>query len=141
LHKSVCTHQRCERNLTWLCGLMKNNCDRCGQEIEGKSLIFYEVKHQDIKRQSGIFCTQCSIELLDKLKGKLEWFHIEDGWRGYIRPESRSELERAGIIHPKHNTHSIEINQVGQKREKIGRTEVLEILSEICRQTDSKGET
>lgn len=119
-------------------GLMNNNCDRCGQEIEGTRLIFYEVDRQDRKHRSGIFCVQCSVELLDKLKGKLEWFHIESGWKGYIRPEARSKLERAGLIHSRHNTQSMEISQIGRKSRKIGRTEVLEILSEICRRTDLK---
>ena len=117
---------------------MKNNCDCCGQEIEGKSSIFYEVDPRDRKHRFGIFCNECLIGLLDKLKGKLEWFHIESGWKGYVRPETRSKLERAGLIHPEHDTQSIEINQVGRKREKIGRTEVLEIVSELCHKTDFK---
>ncbi len=68
---------------------------------------------------------------LDQFKGKLEWFHTENGWKGYIRPEARSKLEQVGLIQPEHNTQSIEINLTAQKRRKIGRTEVLEILSEI----------
>ena len=120
-------------------GLVNNDCDRCGREIEGTRLIFFEVDRQDRKHRFGIFCIQCSIELLDKLKGKLEWFHTESGWKGYVRLEARSKLERDGLIHPKHNTQSIEITQVGRKRGKIGRTEVLEILSEICQRTDIKG--
>ncbi len=117
---------------------MKNNCDGCGREIEGTRFIFYEVDQQDRQHTLGIFCNHCTIELLDQLKGKLEWFHTESGWKGYIRPEARSKLERIGLTHPKYNTQSIEINQVNRKSRKIGRTEVLEILSEICRKTDPK---
>ena len=117
---------------------MNSSCDRCGREIEGTRFIFYEVDQLDGKHRFGIFCIQCTIKFLDKLKGKLEWFHIESGWKGYIRPEARSKLERASLIHPEHNTQSIEINQVGRKSRKIGRTEVLEILSEICHKTDFK---
>lgn len=113
-------------------GCVESSCDGCSQEIEGTRFIFYEVDQQDRKHRFGIFCIRCSIGFLDKLKGKLEWFHTENGWKGYVRPESRSKLERAGLIHPKHNIQSIEINQVGRKSRKIGRTEVLEILSEIC---------
>jgi len=117
---------------------LKNNCDRCSLEIEGPRFIFYEVDQRDKKYTFGIFCNRCTIELLDQLKGKLEWFHTESGWKGYIRPEARSRLEQAGIIHPNHNAQSIEINQIGQKSRKIGRTEVLEILSDISRRTDFK---
>jgi len=115
---------------------MKNNCDRCSLEIGGPRFIFYEVAQQDRKRRFGIFCNRCTIELLDQFKGKLEWFHSEGGWKGYIRPEARSKLEQMGLIHPEYNTQSIEINHVGRKNRKIGRTEVLEILSEICHRTD-----
>ncbi|MFQ5759129.1 MAG: hypothetical protein ACE5IF_05580, partial [Candidatus Bathyarchaeia archaeon] len=65
---------------------------------------------------------------------------IESGWRGYIRPEARFKLEQSRLIHPEHDTKSIEINQVGRKSRKIGRTEVLEILSEIYQRTDLRGE-
>jgi hypothetical protein len=116
--------------------IMKDNCDRCSREIEGRRFVFYEVDRQDTKHRIGIFCLQCSIEVLDELKGKLEWFHIETGWKGYIRPEARSKLEQTGLIHSKYNTQSIEINQIGRENTKIGRTEVLEILTEICQGTD-----
>jgi len=115
---------------------MKNNCDGCSRKIEETRFILYEVDQQDSKLTFGIFCSHCTIKLLDQLKGKLEWFHTQSGWKGYIRPEARSKLEQVGLIHPKHNTQSIEINLVDQKRRKIGRTEVLEILSEICQKAD-----
>lgn len=114
----------------------KNRCDWCNHETGSKSFIFYEVAHQDRKHRFGIFCLQCTIELLDLLKGKLEWFHTENGWRGYIRPEARSKLERANLIHSNHNTQSIEIDLDGRKSKKVGRTEILEILSEISRKTE-----
>ncbi len=62
---------------------------------------------------------------------------MESGWKGYIIPETRVQLERAGLIHPKFGTQSIEIDYVGRRNRRIGRTEILEILNEICRGTDS----
>ncbi len=115
------------------CDFVKSHCDCCGREIEGTHFTFYEVDQLDKKYRLGIFCIKCSIALLDKLKGKLEWFHTESGWKGYVRPEARSKLEQTSLIHPKYNTQSIEISQVGRKNREIGRTEVLEIVSEICR--------
>ena len=107
---------------------MKSNCNRCGRKIEGTRFIFYEADQRDRKHEFGIFCDHCTIELLDKLKGKLEWFHIEKSWKGYIHPEARSELEKAGFIHPKHNSRYIEIKHVGRKHEEVGRTDALAIL-------------
>lgn len=98
--------------------------------------MFYEVDRQGRKHSSGIFCLECSIELLDKLKGRLEWFHAEWGWKGYIHPEARYKLEKDGLVHAEYDTQSMEISRTGLKSRKIGRTEVLEILEEICRRTD-----
>ncbi len=117
--------------------VMKNSCNRCNREIEGTHLVFHEVDQEERKHRFGFFCTQCSVELLDSLKGKLEWFHMESGWKGYIIPETRVQLERAGLIHPEFGTQSIEIDYVGRRNRRIGRTEILEILNEICRGTDS----
>jgi hypothetical protein len=114
-------------------GYVENSCDSCSREIEGTHFIICKVDQRDRKQRLGSFCIRCLIELLDRLKGKLEWFHTESGWKGYIRPEARFKLEQEGFIHPEHNTQSIEINQIGQKSGKVGRTEVLEILSEIAR--------
>jgi len=63
---------------------------------------------------------------VDELKGKLEWFRFEGGWRGYIHPEARIGLEKSGFIQAKHNTQLIEINW--KKRKSAGEREVLEIL-------------
>ena len=134
------TFEKCIKSLPDRFGdvAMKNNCDRCSRQSDGTSFIFYEVDQRDRKHSFGTFCNRCTIELLDQLKGKLDWFHTESGWKGYIRPEARSKLERAGFIHPNNKAQSIEISQIGRKGTKIGRTEVLEILSEICRRTDPK---
>lgn len=107
---------------------MNSNCDRCGRKIEGPRFIFYEVDQQDRKHRFGIFCNHCTIQFLDQLKGKLEWFHIEKSWKGYIHPEARSELEKTAFIHPKYNSQFIEIKQVGRKREKVDRSDALAIL-------------
>jgi len=107
---------------------MKSNCDRCDRKIEGARFIFYEVDQQDRKHRFGIFCINCTIDLLDELKGKLEWFHIGRSWKGYIHPEARSELEKTGFIHPKHNSQYIEIKHIGRKRGKIERSDALAIL-------------
>jgi hypothetical protein len=112
---------------------IENTCGSCGRKTGETPIVIYEVDQQDVKHSFGIFCVRCIIELLDRLKGKLEWFHIASGWKGYIRPDARSMLEHEGIIHPKYNTQSIEICQAGQESGKIGRTEVLEILSEMTR--------
>ena len=107
---------------------MKSICDRCGQKIEGTHFIFYEVDPRDRKHRFGTFCIQCSIELLDQLKNKLEWFHIEKSWKGYIHPEARYELEKTGFIHPKHNSQYVEIKHVERKLGKVERTDTLAIL-------------
>ncbi len=107
---------------------MKSSCDRCGQKTEDASYIFNETDQQDRKHRFGIFCRECTIELLDELKGKLEWFYIADSWRGYIHAEAKSELEKAGFLHPKHNSQYMEINRVGRDREQARRREALEIL-------------
>ena len=134
------TFEKCGRKLPNRFGYvaMKNSCDGCSLEIEGPRFIFYKIDQRDRKHTFGIFCNRCTIELLDQLKGKLEWFHTESGWKGYIRPEARTKLEQTDLIHRKNNTRSIEINQIGRKSEKIGRTEVLEILSEMCHRTNPK---
>lgn len=107
---------------------MNSNCERCGGRIEGPHFIFCEVDQRDRRHRFGIFCNHCTIELLDQLEGKLEWFHIEKSWKGYIHPEARYELEKTGFIHPKHNPQYIEIKHVGRKRGKVGRTDSLAIL-------------
>ncbi len=108
---------------------MKSNCDRCGRKIGGPHFVFYEADQLDRKSKFGAFCHRCAIELLDELKGKLEWFHIEErSWKGYIHPEARSELEKTGFIHPKHNSQYIEIKQVGGKRGKVEKSDALAIL-------------
>ena len=84
---------------------------------------------QDRKDTFGTFCIQCTTELLEELKGKVEWFRIEeDTWKGYIHPEARYELEKAGFVNPKHDTKYIEVKLVETKRRKIARTDALAIL-------------
>jgi len=107
---------------------MNANCSRCDQKIEDASFIFFEVDRQDRKHRFGTFCFHCTIELLDQLKGKVEWFQMEKSWKGYIHPEARSELEKIGFIHPKHDTQYIEISQVGRKRGRVEGTDTLAIL-------------
>ncbi|UCE15786.1 MAG: hypothetical protein JSV12_07965 [Candidatus Bathyarchaeota archaeon] len=107
---------------------MKSNCVRCGQKIEETRFIFYEVDQRDKKYEFGIFCVHCTTELLDELKGKVEWFHIERTWKGYIHPEARLELEKTGFIHSKRNPQYVEINPVGRKREEVRTREALDIL-------------
>lgn len=68
------------------------------------------------------------MELLEDLKGKLEWFFVEGNWRGYIHPEARHDLEKVGFVHPKHNTQCIEISQVRRKHKEVERKEALAIL-------------
>ena len=90
---------------------MKRNCDRCGKKTEGSRFIFYEVDQQDRKHRFGSFCRQCTTELIDELKGKVEWLRVAETWRGYIQPKARLELEISGFIHAKHNPQYIEINK------------------------------
>jgi hypothetical protein len=108
--------------------LVESNCDRCGQKTQEAHFMFHEVDKRDAKHRFGIFCIQCTIELLEDLKGKLEWFYIEGNWRGYIHPKDRYELEKAGFVHSKHNSQYIEISQVGRKHKEVERKEALAIL-------------
>jgi len=103
-------------------------CERCGRKTEGPHFIFSQVDQRDKRYTFGFFCYDCTIELSDQLKGKLEWFHMEESWKGYIRPEARPELERAGFIHSKHDSRIIEIAQVGRKQDKDDRSDARAIL-------------
>jgi hypothetical protein len=100
-------------------------CERCHKE-DRDLYTFYEINKQDERRKFGSFCSECTKELVDELKGKLEWLRFEGGWRGYIHPKARIELEKSGFIQARHNTQFIEI--VGRKRNLAGESEVLEIL-------------
>lgn len=100
-------------------------CERCRKEV-GDLYTFYEINKQDERRKFGSFCSECAKELVDELKGKLEWVRFEEVWRGYIHPEARVELEKSGFIQARHGTQFIEI--VGRKRNPAGEREVLEIL-------------
>lgn|GEM_PF-4752560 len=100
-------------------------CERCRKEARDL-YTFYEINKQDKRRKFGSFCSECTKELVDELKGKLEWFRFEGGWRGYIHSEARIGLEKSGFIQAKHNTQLIEINW--KKRKPAGEREVLEIL-------------
>ena len=107
---------------------MKSSCDRCGQKIEETHFTFYEVDQRDRKHSFGTFCVRCTTELVDELKGKVEWFHVEKSWKAYIHPEARPELEKTGFIHSKRNPQCIEIDPAGRKRRGVGRREALDIL-------------
>jgi len=100
-------------------------CERCRKEVRDL-YTFYEINKQDERRKFGSFCSECAKELVDELKGKLEWVRFEGGWRGYIHPKARMELEKFGFIQARHNTQFIEIT--GRKRNQAGEREVLEIL-------------
>lgn len=100
-------------------------CERCHKEA-GDLYTFYEINKQDERRKFGSFCSECTKELVDELRGKLEWLRFEGGWRGYIHPKARMELEKSGFIQARHNTQFIEI--VGRKRNLAGERKVLEIL-------------
>ncbi len=108
--------------------MVGSKCDRCGQKTQETHFMFHEVDKQDEKHRFGIFCIQCTMELLEDLKGKLEWFFVEGNWRGYIHPEARHDLEKVGFVHPKHNTQCIEISQVRRKHKEVERKEALAIL-------------
>ena len=103
-------------------------CERCGRKTGGPHFVFSEVDQRDRRHTFGLFCYDCTIELSDQLKGKLEWFHIEESWKGDVRPEARPELERAGFIHPKHGSRIIEIEKVERKRGKDDTSDALAIL-------------
>ena len=98
-----------------------NKCDRCNRATE-IPYIFYEVDRQDQRHKFGTFCCECTFELVDDLKGKVEWFQIENLWRGFILPRARRNLEQSGVIHAKHDIRLIEI--VGNKDKKVGEREV-----------------
>ncbi len=100
-------------------------CERCRKEARDL-YTFYEINRQDERRKFGSFCGECAKELVDELKGKLEWVRFEGGWRGYIHPKARMELEKFGFIQAKHDTQFIEI--AGRKGTQLVKREVLEIL-------------
>lgn len=100
-------------------------CERCHKGVRDL-YTFYEINNQDERRKFGSFCSECTKELVDELRSKLEWLRFEGVWRGYIHPKARIELEKSGFIQARHNTQFIEI--VGRKRNLAGEREVLEIL-------------
>jgi len=100
-------------------------CERCRKEVRDH-YNFYEINKRDKRRKFGSFCSECTKELVDELKGKLEWVRFEESWRGYIHPEARVELEKSGFIQAKHGTQLIEI--AGRKKNSAGEEGVLEIL-------------
>ncbi|UCE29096.1 MAG: hypothetical protein JSV85_07555 [Candidatus Bathyarchaeota archaeon] len=100
-------------------------CERCRKEVRDL-YIFCEVSKKDEKREFGSFCSECAKELVDELRGKLEWLRFDGGWRGYVHPDARKELERSGFIHAKHDTQLIEI--AGRRRGPVGERDVLAIL-------------
>ena len=97
-------------------------CNRCNRATENP-YTFYEVDKQDQRHRFGTFCRECTFELVDEIKGKVEWFRIENLWRGFILPKARRDLQQSGFIHAKHDTHSIEI--VGNKDKKVEERAVL----------------
>jgi hypothetical protein len=107
---------------------VESRCDRCGRKNDGARFIFYEAERADKKHRFGFFCAECTKELLDELKGKLEWFCVESGWRGYINPEARLELAKAGLISPKRHSQYIEVSQVMRRHRKASRRDALGIL-------------
>lgn len=106
--------------------MVEGYCDRCGKK-EKATFIFYEVDSQDRKHRFGFFCRQCTTERIDKLRGKLEWFPMEEGWRGYILTKARSQLENGGFIHSEYDPQFIEIKKVGGNQEPM-RKENLAVL-------------
>jgi len=87
-------------------------CDRCGENSR-TYFIFCEVDSKENYHTFGTFCRKCTIELIDELRGKLEWFRLSEGWRGYILRKSRSELEKRGFIHKKYDPLYVEIKKHG----------------------------
>lgn len=88
------------------------SCNRCGRENPQPLFIFYEVDQKGGKHEFGTFCRQCTLELIDELKGKVEWLRVVETWRGYIQPKARMELEIAGFIHAKRKPQFIEVSKV-----------------------------
>jgi len=107
---------------------VESRCDRCGRKNDGARFIFYEAERTDKKHRFGFFCAECTKELLDDLRGKLEWFCVESGWRGYINPETRLELAKAGLVDPKRHSQYIEVSQVRRRHRKVSRRDALGIL-------------
>ena len=103
----------------------RKTCERCRNEVRDL-YTFDEINKLDERRRFGSFCNECTRELVDELRGKLEWIRFEQGWRGYIHPQARMELEASGFIQAGHKTQLIEI--VGMKRAPAGERAVLEIL-------------
>ncbi|UCG44903.1 MAG: hypothetical protein JSV58_05820 [Candidatus Bathyarchaeota archaeon] len=83
-------------------------CGRCRNRVSD-SYSFYEVNKLDERRKFGSFCSICTRELVDELRGKLEWIRFDQEWRGYVHPQARAELEALGFIQAEHETQFIEI--------------------------------
>ena len=107
---------------------MQGKCDRCGHQQLTIAYTFYELKPHNRKQCFGVFCSQCTTELVDELRGKLEWFQTDRGWKGYINPKARSELKKTGFLHTEDESQSIEIVQIGQKGRESKRRDRLEVL-------------
>ncbi len=84
-------------------------CNRCGIDAQEPPFTFYEVDQHGDKHKFGTFCRQCTLELIDELKGIVEWLRVAEAWRGYIQPKARLELEISGFIRAQHNSQYIEI--------------------------------
>ena len=93
-----------------------DKCNRCNRAT-ANPYTFYEVDNRDQRHNFGTFCRECTFELVNEMKGKVEWFRIGNLWRGFILPKARRDLQQSGFIHAKHDTRLIEI--VGNKDKKV----------------------
>ena len=100
-------------------------CERCCNEVSN-SYSFYEVSKLDERRRFGSFCRTCTRELVDELRGRLEWVRFDQEWRGYVHPKARAELEVLGFIQAEHETQYIEIK--GFQSTSVGRKDIQEAL-------------
>jgi hypothetical protein len=107
---------------------LQRKCDRCSQETDEKYFQFFEVDTQNRSREFGVFCLQCSLELVEEMSGKLEWFQTKTGWKGYINPDARSELEMTGFLQGDHSAQCIVIVQIGPEQGRNQMRNLMEIL-------------
>ena len=107
---------------------LQGKYDRYSQETDETNFRFFEVDTQNRPQEFGTFCLQCGIEIVDELRPKLEWLQTKTGWKGYINPNARSELNTTGFFQGDHNVQCIEIVQIGHERGRNQKRILMEIL-------------
>ena len=82
-------------------------CFRCRKETK-QTFMFFDVDKKSKKRKFGNFCQQCTYDLINDLKGKVEWFYMQNKWKGFLYPEEKESIKQFGF-NIRNKTQTIEI--------------------------------